>query len=723
MRKERGLLTGTNWMTIPALLLALGLMLLPVIAGAAEEATEEATEDYILEDTVVTATKTGETFLQQTPMAITAMDEEFLKNKKSFTLVDVAQYTPNTEFFSTSKAWNTAFIRGVGNSNPIVLSESAVSIYVDGIYMERGLTGGNTFFDVERIEVLRGPQGTLYGRNATGGAINIVTQKPSDALELKIGAEIGSYSKRRFDASISGPIVGNKVKARLTVSDSESDGWIKNLTGRDTQDENYTGVRGAIELNPIEAVEIVLRGDYFDSNTGGRGEKNIGTLPGYVPPADFHDVKYDSRNEVDVNDWGFSGHLTIDLPRNLTLRSITGFRNREFDSWQDKDFSSIYLGNQDFEQTIESFSQEIQLDGRWGKFDALLGAFYYRMEEAYWVYVNLSYLIPGLSVDAPAWLETDAYAAFAHVGYQITDKLRVQADLRYSYEEKSMSGVTTFSFEIPAYGMVNGAYSLADDWAAVTPKFGIDYRLTEAALLYLTASRGFRSGQNSGDALGSIPPGIDPEFIWAYEIGAKTDWFDKRLRANFAVFYNDYTDQQVNITVFGVSAISNAADSTITGAELELIARPLPPLTINFAGSYLDGNYDEFASYDGATGLPLPPMQDIRMPYAPEWKFALGAQWVMPVAELGFVTVRGDMTWTDDFFTHSALEDPKNMYEAHTLLHALLRFETADGRWAVDVYGKNLADEEHGQRASHAAGDFLIPAEPRIFGLQVVFNY
>ncbi|MBW2370811.1 MAG: TonB-dependent receptor [Deltaproteobacteria bacterium] len=691
--------------------------------ASAAASTSESHDDYMLEDTVVTATKTGETRLQDTPIAITAMDEEFLKNRKSFSLEEMADYTPNTEIRSTSKAWSTAFIRGVGNDNPIFLNESAVAIYVDGIYMERGLSGNNSFFDVERIEVLRGPQGTLYGRNATGGAINIITKKPSDELEIKIGAEIGSYSKRRIDATISGPIVDDKLRASLTVSDSESDGWIRNLIGRDTQDENYTGVRAAVMLTPIEAVEFVLRGDYYESDTGGWGSKSLGSPDraalGYEPPPGYHDVKINAPHGVDVNDWGFSGHLSIDLPKNLTLQSITGFRNRDFDTLSDMDDSSVDLGTGLYKQAIESFSQELQLHGRWGKLDALLGVFYYNMKEDFALDFDLSYFFPGLALLSGGQLETDAYAAFAHVGYRITDKLRVLADLRYSYEEKSSSSFSQWS--IPFFP--DGEGNLADDWDALTPKFGIDYRLTEDVLLYLSVGQGFRSGNLGGEAnIGDLPKTLDQEFIWSYEIGAKTDWFDKKLRANFAAFYNDYTDQQVNVRILSLGNLLNAADSTIMGVELELIARPLPPLTVNFAGSYLDATYDEFQTYDQSTGEALAPLKGNQMPNAPKWKFALGAQWVMPVAELGFFTLRGDMNWTDDIFTNEQ-EDPREIHKGHLLVNALLRFETADGRWALDAYGKNLGDVEHGAKEILSSAPVIWPAAPRIFGLQVVFSY
>ncbi|MBW2368426.1 MAG: TonB-dependent receptor [Deltaproteobacteria bacterium] len=704
------------------LLLTFWLFWVPGVAFTAEEIQE----DFMLEETTVTATKTGETNLQVTPIAITAIDEAFLKNKKAFSLMDLTQFTPNAEFTERGNGWNTIYVRGVGNSNPIVLSESAVAMYIDGVYVERGLSGGNSFFDIERIEVLRGPQGTLYGRNATGGAVNIVTKAPSDELEIKAGVEIGSFSKRRFDASVSGPLIGDTVKGRITLSDSEADGYQENLVGKDMADENFTGVRGAIEFAPTDSIDILLRGDYFDSVTGSWATKHLGiegsalVSAGYTAPDDFYESRIDADHFTDVTDSGFSGHVKINLPRGMTLRSITGYRKRELDNKYDPDSTDLNLGSILYDTKIESFSQELQLNGTWRRLNFLLGAYYYRMEEDSDTSADLSYIFPGLTFEGRGDIDTDSYALFGRAGYQITDKLWAHADLRYSFEEKG--GFSNASFSIPILPSRQKGFS--GEWDAITPKFGLDYRLTEDVFFYLSAAKGFRSGVLAPNNIAPIPPFADPEFIWSYEVGAKTQWFDNRLRVNLSAFYSDYTDQQVMVMVFGIGNLVNAADSNIYGVELEFLARPLPALTINSAFSYLDAGFDEYQSVD-VIGNPIDASGN-RMPQSPEFKFSLGAQYVFTLAEYGFLTCRGDMAWSDDKYLDH-LETPLTEVKAHTLFNGLVRFETREGNWSVEVYGKNLSDQETfldldiGPQGPLDV--FGSPAPPRTFGVQLVYNY
>ncbi|MBW1750485.1 MAG: TonB-dependent receptor, partial [Deltaproteobacteria bacterium] len=249
----------------------------------------------------------------------------------------------------------------------------------------------------------------------------------------------------------------------------------------------------------------------------------------------------------------------------------------------------------------------------------------------------------------------------------------------------------------------------------------LNYQATDEALLYALVSRGFKAGTfsvlNPPDQLT-----LDPEYLTSYELGFKTDWHDNRLRLNGAVFYYDYTDQQVN-TFFppNVTLVANAAESNITGAELELLARPIPALTLSGAISYLDAEYDQYLATD-ANGLPVD-VSGNRMPYSPEWKFNFAAQYVFTVGDHGFLTVRGNLNWIDDIYFDHFQNDVLGE-DAYTLIDALVRYETAGGRWSFELFGKNLSEEEYYTYKRDALGAVAgIIGAPMTVGFQVVYEH
>ncbi|MBW2366880.1 MAG: TonB-dependent receptor [Deltaproteobacteria bacterium] len=697
---------------------------------------EESTEDYVLEDTVVTATKTGETQLQETPMTISVFDDQTLTNTQSYKLSDLSQFMPNVEIHE--RFGPTAFIRGIGSILPPLSGDHATAFYLDGVYLDNKYGFNADFFDIERIEVLRGPQGTLYGRNATAGAINIITKAPSDKLEIRGGVELGEYQLRRFDMTISGPIVANKVKARFTVSDTQRDGYVENLIGEDLSDDDYTSLRGKIQFTPTEKLDIVISGDYSKVDENGKGWKllsdqglfgMLGYLSGLTREQMIHPdfwtvAQPDEANGQKDEGWGVSGKVTIDLPNNMVLHSITAYREYDWDNTLDLDGYSVPLGQSQLSVSYEQFSQELQLNGTWGRWNWVAGLYYLTEEEDSPVTTNalsLNYFFPGFVWKTGTLLEMDAYAVFGDLKYALTDRLTLGVGLRYSYEEKTFTYISDPNIPVPPF-FTDSVKVLEDDWDELTPRFGLDYQLTDDVLLYANIVQGFRSGALEPTNL----PGeetIEPEILWSYELGAKSDWFDNRLRANMAIFYYDYQDLQVNSVVSGQVALSNAATSTVYGAELEFLARPLPALTLNGSFAWLDSEYDEFITRDefgfdvDASGHPLP--------FSPEWKISVGAQYVFTLGDLGFLTFRGDLSWKDDAYLDSFKRSPQ-MQEAYTLVDGLVRFETTGGRWSAEVYGKNLTDEEY----LHSAVTWFLPSDatglsgdPQMFGFKLGFNY
>ncbi|MBW2369568.1 MAG: TonB-dependent receptor [Deltaproteobacteria bacterium] len=696
---------------------------------------EEEAEDYMLEETTVTATKVGETKLQETPMSITAFSDEHLKGTHAFNLTELSQFVPNAQF-DLRGPFVTGFIRGIGSVNLWMSGSQKVGFYLDGLYLLKGFGANADFFDVERIEVLRGPQGTLYGRNSVGGSVNIITKRPSDEFELKIGVEAGNYDKVRVDGMISGPIVKDKVKVRLSFSDSAHDGYVDNLIGSNPYDEDYTAMRGALQFTPTDKVEIRLGADYRKSDNhafpnkliydqgvfGGLLAPMFGIPNSVLIPEDFWEVRHDVSQDDDEELWGVSGSVDIELSDSMALHSITGYREYERYYIIDMDGSVLPLSHAALLENVQQFSQELQLDGNWNRWKWILGGYYYHADDdAPFVENRLEFLGPGFVLYNKSNIVTDAYALFANVIYDINDKLSLDAGVRYSYEEKKIDFEQSTSFPHPF--LPSFTLEEEDNWSAITPKFGVNYRATDDMLLFGTISRGFKSG----GFFPTNPPGtsidLDPEFIWSYEIGLKSDWFDRRLRANLTAFWSDYTDIQESGGVQGVPIVTNAAEATVKGAELELLARPVPPLTLSCSVSYLDAKYDEFITVDSSGNVV--DVSGNTLIYAPEWKLNLGAQYVIPVYDYGFLTLRGDLTWTDDQHFFSALNNPLAGQEAYTLVNGRVRFETAGGHWSFDIYGKNLGETEYLRNVMA-----LTPLDPvgnigppRTFGIQVVYEY
>ncbi|MBW2368152.1 MAG: TonB-dependent receptor, partial [Deltaproteobacteria bacterium] len=505
MRLKKRLLTGKNWMTFPALLLALGLVLLPVIAGAAEEATEEATEDYILEDTVVTATKTGETRLQETPLSITVFDYEKMKNSGIESMFDIGNKTPGV---TISPQASSAFIRGIGSDNPLLGGSETVGVYVDEVYMSRITGFAMGFLDLNRIEFLRGPQGTLYGRNTTGGAIKLFTADPTDELE---GYLEGSLV--RGDSFI------GEAAVRLAVNYTDAEGWIDDVGGGDNLNCTET-LMGRLKLDyrPSENVDIRFSLDGATSDlTSGFPMRPIDPTPfiqaGAVDAFSW-DESYNNYPESsgEINYGGGSLSVDWNLSQGLVLKSITALRDYKGDYGRnDFDGTSLDLWNSESIVQYKQASQELQFNVVKGAFKLVNGLFYMKEEES-----NLadSYILYNLGLpfgvdylnEYDAENDTTTFAVFTQGEYSLTDKINLLAGLRYTNEKKEISVNTDSSIDLnPGFGLPPGtvpslvirtitAYMNEDNWDAWTPKVGIDYRLSDDVFLYASITNGFKSG-------------------------------------------------------------------------------------------------------------------------------------------------------------------------------------------------------------------------------------
>jgi iron complex outermembrane receptor protein len=709
----------------------------------------------VLEEIIVTAER-REASLQETAISISAFTSEDLVRNGIETSEQLTGFTPGLQI--QRDVIGKVVIRGIGTENFTIAGDPGVAIFSDGAYLARSSVAIFDMYDLERVEVLRGPQGTLYGRNATGGAINFISKKPTEDFEATVSADVGDYSKVRLEGAVSGTLVEDTLTGRLSGLYHNRDGYTDNIfpdVGRgldELDDKDLWSLRGQLSWQASDSVTVDLRGDVYndDSNPvpykyvddpliyfGAMGMPGTG-IPFPNPLA--NDLRTVSQGyEFDVpgtnitigsagtwDQWGLLGTVNWELANGMTLKSITSYRDIEFEWLNDGDGIEAYLVNYFQIDDSEQFTQEFQLiSDDEGPLTWTAGVYF--LDEDADSFMGIP-VVPLVGIFDPAAVliegesETTAYAVFGEATWAFREDLRLNLGLRYSYEEKEVFYVDN------RFGFVN-VVDDDDDWNSVTPKIGLDWFWTEDVMFYAGITKGFKSG---GFNLLAVQPSYDEEEVWSYEIGTKGRYLDGRLQLNASAFYYDYDDLQVGKVVQLNATIENAAAATIYGAEVELRALLTENFEIDWGLSLLDTEYDEFETEDkGQLGAPSVSLEGNELPRAPNVTSSLSALYNWELGGRGNIEIWGNWQYTDDqFFT--PFNRANFEQESYSVLNASLTYRTADGRWAVSVYGDNLGDEDYFTNALEsgvptAGVDPLVPqffvGAPRTWGVRVKFNY
>lgn len=658
-----------------------------------------------LEEVIVTAQKTAEP-LSRVPLAISALSAEALMERNYTTMEDFKGAIPGIQV-NNYIGEARINIRGIGVNSLSLGIDPQVASSLNGVYTSM-LAAHQAFLDLDRIEAVRGPQGTLYGRNATGGAINIISKRPTEDFEGSVQLGVGNYNEVAPQLILSGRLVGDRVLGRIAASALERDGYSFNrFDGKHYDDAKAMSVRGSLLFNVTDDVELLVIGDYHDEDDGNYAAHLLGTSPGFPVitgvaaggtsvPLDANGRALDPR-QLSINTLpenkrhaaGVSAELTWKLNGELTFKSITGYRNEgntfnfDFDSTTHTFPSSVPGKDFSVYQGRHQFSEELQLLADFGWMTWVNGLYYYTDK------VNPGYFWLGVAPSPDSFplrlggvSQTDAYAAFSQATFNATENLRITAGVRYSYEERQ----TDLVQELPALGVTIND-SQKTDFDDVSPRFTIDYRWSEGLMGYITAAKGFKSG---GFDLSASPPllAFEPETLWDYEAGIK--WRNRWASADVSVFHYDYRNLQVAQVVNGLPTTTNAATSTVEGVELATTLRPVRDLTISGAFAYLDARFDEFTEVDTLTGL-LTDLSGNRLPGSAELSSNIHAQWIMPFTT-GEVSLSGEWNWRDRvYFTE--FNSKQVSQPAVSTYNAAVRYTHGDDRWYVELYGKNLSDE------------------------------
>jgi iron complex outermembrane receptor protein len=687
--------------------LALLTALWPAVVRAADSQSGREGADirsYRLPPVVVNAQKLDED-VQKVPVSMSVFTDLMLENIGAETVSDLINLTPNV-YLAPTRTENTMIFRGISSFDTAVYAPSA--LYVDGVSFPILYMHNPDLFDLERVEILRGPQGTLYGRNSESGLVNIITRQPDETFRARLYSGYGSYNSYNLGGSVSGPILADRLFAGLALDYRTSDGYMENRFQDDDRAASMSHLNGRFTLRfkptPVWDASLIL--DAFRTNDG-NGLFRYVTGPSKT---DYNVINQDGDLYARQN--GSGQTIRVGYQGSLAdFLSITGVRYFKNDAAYDNDFTPVPLVTAAFVNENRYLSQEFRWSSPKNAGYPLKWLFgFYGFSE--WTGVdyeqNGAGFLAFLTTHAILDTKVRGLAVFGQSTYTLMDRLHMTAGLRY--EDTTLSGelnnsVADLHFEKDLKNR------------ELLPKVAISYDLSEAAMVYGSVSWGYLAG--GFNYYGPQSPDdfpYDPEHTTNYEIGLKTAWWDNRVQANFALFYIDIRDKQVFLTnpFTDATRIENAARAHTDGAEIELRARPLPGLEVSAGVGYTEALFDRYRTLDPTTLSPVD-YSGNHLPSGPAYTYNFGVEYHHPTGFFG----RTDMRGVGRFYANpanSAYEEP------YTVVNLRLGYETR--RVEVVFWVENLLNEEY-EIIKHAFGisELAVDGAPRAAGVTVTLRY
>ena len=664
-----------------------------------------------LQEIVVSAEKRNES-LQNAPIAVSAIDFDQLAHSSITDIQGLASTVPNFSFGNYQGGAQLS-IRGIGFDSVNPGGEGRVALSEDGVYLAQPSAGLNSFFDVDRIEVLRGPQGTLYGRNATGGAVNIITNDPTDQLSGYARQTFGNYSDLISEGAIGGPIAQG-WSARVAFQTSSHGGYGKNLaTGGEVDNLDSRAARLKVRYEQ-ENFNLMLSSDYFHENDYGGGFHLFGTavpsvpFAGYVfgeqvaPLSNPWNVAENTDPGENRTYWGAGAIATLKLNDAMSVKSITGYRRADYQIYETNIVSTGNLSPGYIFYGSRTFSEELQLAYNTARLHAIAGLYYFHAHEHSGSGAGFNGLLFGLTdflyqgyVGAGDGT-TSAPAAFANVTYKVTPEFGITLGERVGWERHWVGDYTGVDLTRP-YNINNAPLPqlITTQNAGVsnsyqTPKVGLNYQVTRDVLAYAIYARGYKSG---GFDIGSVAPPYKPETLVDYEGGLKSEWLNHHLRANLAGFYYDYSNIQVSFNNGTVNEIENASTATLSGVEAELSALVTRDFRLDFDGGYVHSEYTKYNTENPAD--PAAGIQNLtgnELIQAPKWTARLTPQYIFQLPAGWEATLAA--TWRYSarvYFT--AFDQDFNSAPPNSQFDASLDLLDGSNHWDILLWGKNIGNK------------------------------
>ena len=781
-------------MTLPLALALAGLTTTPQI-HAAETGFE-------LEEVIVTARKREEN-LQSTPIAISAFTDKELEYRQIHSTDQLSDITPNLTFDSGSPSSGSSsaaqiFIRGIGQTDFTPVTDPGVGLYIDGVYMARSVGNVLDFLDVERIEILRGPQGTLFGRNTIGGAVAIHSKRPDEEKRASVRVQVGNDDMFYITAKANAPI-NDELQANFAVSSRNRDGYVTRIyDGVKTGDDDSLAFRASALWNPNDNFELYVAADAtkirengaptvsngvndlqafatfgngllascsavnINPNFGAGGPPSFpppgvgtGGAPGCVGPDSFSGA-YTSGGtfpvKSDLDTWGVSAEMTWNATEQVSIKSITAYREMEMESSRDGDNTPANIfATQDF-YDHEQLSQEFQFSGTLmeNRMSWLFGLYHFQEEG----FNRNPVFLPVGSIQSGGLYDNESQAAFFQSTYDLTQQWALTFGVRYTEDTKrftpdqiSLGDSSASGFFDPTWPNFAGFYLpsvgapiAAGDRLATFAEFeeefddtnfmlNLAYQANDDLLVYGSYSEGFKSGgfDQRFTAFTAVPSGFQPETAKSYEIGLKADLFKNQVRLNMALFHTDYDNLQIIIRESFNPITFNGGAATLEGGELELTWVPTDRWYITATVGYIDAGYDKLdpSVTEGSNATPI--FITNKLVNTPEWSAALGVAYTVDIGDWATLVPRVDWSFHDEQY-NDAINEPRLFQDDYSLLNAAITLQTTDGRWEGILAFRNITDEEYlvtgnssfGTSASYNDNLYGRPAE---WSLSVQYNF
>jgi len=740
----------------------------PAIAQEARDQTASRTPaaSGAIEEIVVTAQKRAQN-VQDVPVAISAFSAEMLETRGISNPQDLQEAVPNLSIGEQTNLGGTAKVtlRGVGSENYGPGGDPGVPLHINGHYTQSTAYVFRDMIDVQRVEVQRGPQGTLYGRNAIGGNVNLITRRPTKEFEGSAAIEVGNYNRRMVQAIVSGPFT-DSIRGRFVVARAVRDGFVKELgVGKDRDSVDYLSMRGSLEIDLASNLQAYINGYYF-KDKGNNYTRRIDRDPNNIANNFAFKVASNTPNEGQDKSKGASIDFTWNLG-NVEFRSLSAYDRTNTSGTYDLDGNPVRVAQYTVAIGMKVLTQEFQLLSKGdGPLKWVAGAFYYK-EDSNELRANVidrfdtdsngktgltgDQTQPTVIQNARTRNHADSWALYGQLDYNLTENLQLEAGLRYTRDGKSyFSGADTVLSDgstrsVPTGGgrfttfpLLNQVFfdnTAGTHWSKATWKLGLNYRLNQDALLYASYSRGYKAGgyaAKQGDY-------YNPEVVDAFELGLKGQWADNRVQTNLALFYYDYKNKQ-ELQFFGPSAqfpngglqLINATSAKSYGAELEIRANVTNSFHLDASMSYLHARYGKFIAKDAQLGTAFQDLAGNKLPLSPEMKFNAGAQYDWSFGKnLGEFTLRGDYSWTGEQFGNAlnriggVLPATGDQIPEYGVINASLQWKSNDKSMQISLFARNLANKFAISNSFVNGLNEVVQSnlKPRTYGLKIGYNF
>lgn len=766
-----------------AMLLA-GTTLLPVQAHAqVANADEKVVQPSEMDGTgigaiIVTATRRAEN-LQDVPLSVSAIGSAQLASRGVVQTTDLAAVVPNLKVNSQYGDTQPNFsLRGVGVANEYNSNTaSPIGVYVDEVYQSFRFTHGLQLYDLERVEVLRGPQGTLFGRNTTGGAVSVFTREPKlQGANGYVSGSYGNYDRKKVEGAVEVTAVPDMLGLRVAVTRSEGDGFWKEVSPQTSRDnaESYAtsdnvGIRATLLAKPAPNFEIALKGYYARDNPVGSpifARGLMGGVPGTnffgysreTDGLDYDEYRLDGAGRFYTRVTGGSLRLNYEASESLTLTSVTGYSEARFDLLTDNDGSPQDIFQPRYRANSTDFNQDLRLSYNRGPVKMLLGAYYGKDTSdsvndvrAFNVFPDATSpaaFNPGGSVDPnapPTSLNAqygyvqrrESMALYGEGTYNVSDRLELTLGLRYTHDKLDFDNAFSNAYsDLPGTLLfpLYAPFSQTNKSDNLSGRVIVNYKWTDTLRTYASFSRGYRSGAYNGFAYvdQSQVYFLEPEKLDSYEVGFKSRFLQDRLQLNGAAFHYVYSNQQVS-EIVGAVGFLRSLDAKVTGAEIELLAKPVPALTLRGSVGYLDTSYDDNQVLSG---------QDIggnELPFASRWTLNFGGDLTLASFDAGQIVASGEVNYVSRYF-YDPFNDEQPGFSgvlnqpgaegyltspSYALVNARLSF--VGEAVTVSLWGKNLANKRYfpvGYDVTGAFGNAIYNAgAPRTYGVEATIRF